>query len=327
MVKIKEKLIAHIESIRPYTVLWCGLVSLIGACITYQGFPPIKISFLVFTIPLMGWIAGLYLSDYLDRKLDQIQKPHRPIPSGKIYPNEALFIGGIFAFSGFILSFLLGINNVLLVFIVAILVFTYAKISKSHGIFGNFNRGLVTSVAYVYGILAINKSFELIPLYVWLLTIVFFIHDTNSNLVGAIRDVKGDQEGGYSTIPVRYGIKKSIIIALVLSIIYYSMLFYLIFKYDFILYLRSFYLMILLSILILIIMYIMLFKSIKKITRKKALLAHELFIAERITIACAFLFGMISQILIPIIIFVISITITLSTQYLIRKRYEFMEKI
>ena len=52
----------------------------------------------------MGWTAGLYLSDFLDRNIDLIQKPHRPIPSGRIKPSEALVIGGIFAITGLILS-------------------------------------------------------------------------------------------------------------------------------------------------------------------------------------------------------------------------------
>ena len=80
-IKIKDKLLAHIETWRLYTVIWCGLVSLAGSCIAYQDLPPLKNAILVLFIPMMGWIAGLYLADFLDRKLDTIEKPHRPIPS------------------------------------------------------------------------------------------------------------------------------------------------------------------------------------------------------------------------------------------------------
>src|SRR5512136_2867830 len=96
-VTIKDKLFAHLETWRLYTVIWCGLVSLAGSCITYGNFPPLNITLLALFIPMMGWTAGLYLSDFLDRKLDAIQKPLRPIPSGRIKPNEALVIGAIFA--------------------------------------------------------------------------------------------------------------------------------------------------------------------------------------------------------------------------------------
>jgi len=113
---LKEKIFAHIEASRPYTVIWCGLVSLVGACVVCRDLPPMHISILVTVIPMMGWTAGLYLTDYFDRKLDLIQKPHRPIPSGRIHKNEALAIGGIFAMLGFLLSFFLSIYNIILVF-------------------------------------------------------------------------------------------------------------------------------------------------------------------------------------------------------------------
>jgi len=77
--ELKDKIFAHIEASRPYTVIWCGLVSLAGACIAFKEFPPLTIAVLVTFIPMMGWTAGLYLTDFFDRKLDLIQKPHRPI--------------------------------------------------------------------------------------------------------------------------------------------------------------------------------------------------------------------------------------------------------
>jgi len=321
--KIRDKIFAHLETWRLYTVIWSGLVSLAGACIAYGELPPIRIAALALFIPMMGWTAGLYVSDFLDRKLDAIQKPHRPIPSGRIRPYEALVVGAIFAFTGFILSFFLTLYNILLVFVVAFLVFAYAKISKSRGISGNINRGLVTVAAYFFGVFSADKP---ITLYIWLLSLVFLIHDTNSNLVGATRDMEGDKKGGYITIPVKYGVKKSLIIAFVLTVTYYSLIIILLFFYNFITYPYRFYAMFLLAICIICTMYITMFKSIRKIDRKKALQAHEFFVAERITLASAFIFGMVGSLYNSTLIYVIAITITLGTQYLIRKRYEFKEK-
>ena len=324
---IKDKIFAHFETWRPYTVIWCGLVSLAGSCLVYGDIPPLRISLLSLLIPMMGWIAGLYLSDYLDRKLDSIQKPHRPIPSGKIKPSEALAIGFLFALTGFILSFLLTVNNVILVFVVAALVFSYTKFSKSRGILGNVNRGFVTVAAYLFGVFSIDQSIQSIPVHIWLFCLVFLIHDTNSNLVGAIRDIKGDKRGGYKTIPVKYGVKNSLIIALILSILYISLMISIIIYYNVLQYPYRFYLLFLLQILILSSMYITMFVSIDAIDRKKALQAHEYFVAERITLASALIFGMVSSLNISIPIFILAMIITLVSQSLIRKKYEFTENI
>ena len=322
-VTIIDKIFAHLETWRLYTVIWCGLASLVGSCITYGSFPPLKIALLALFIPMMGWIAGLYLSDYLDRKLDAIQKPHRPIPSGRIKPFEALATGAIFAITGFLLCFLLNLKNVVLVFVVAALVFSYAKISKSRGILGNINRGLVTVAAYFFGVFSTNYSVQELPIYIWALSIVFLFHDTNSNLVGAIRDAEGDKKGGYITIPVKYGVKKSAIISLGLTIIWLSMALFLPYRYHFLK--TEFYFVMIIDVLILISLYIYLFRSLVNYSREKALKFHEFFVIERVTLASAFIFG-VADLYIAVIICIVALIVTVISQYLLRKRYEFMEK-
>ena len=317
---LKDKIFAHIETWRLYTVIWCGLVSLTGSCITYGSLPPLRITLLSLFIPMMGWIAGLYLSDFLDRKLDAIQKPHRPIPSGRIKPKEALFFGAIFAVTGFILSFFLNINNIILVFVVAALVFAYAKLSKSRGITGNLNRGIVTVVAYFFGVFSVNQPLQSIPTYIWLMSFVFLFHDTNSNLVGAIRDIEGDKKGGYETIPVKYGVKNSIIISLILTFIWFTLALFLPYHYGFLK--IEFYYMMIVDLLILITLYFYLLKTMDKYSREKSLRFHEFFVLERITLASAFIFGIIDT-YIAFVIFLIAILTTGISQYLLRKRYEF----
>ena len=319
-VSIKSKLFAHLETWRPYTGIWCGLVSLVGACLAYQTFPPYHIAFFAFIIPMMGWTAGLYLSDFLDRKLDLIEKPHRPIPSGRIHPYEALIIGVVFAGIGLVVSIYLSIYNLALVFVTAFLVLGYAKYTKSKGILGNINRGMVTIAAYLYGVFTINQSLDYFPIYIWLLSFVFLIHDTNSNLVGAIRDMKGDKEGGYQTIPVKYGLKNSIFIALFLNIIWYTVLLGIIFSYDFLK--IEFYYVFIIDVIILVALYVYLFNSINNYTRKRALRFHEFFVIERIVLASALIFGVV-EINKAAIIFGVALLITIVAQVLLRKRYEF----
>jgi len=324
---IKDKLFAHLETWRLYTVIWCGLVSLAGSCIAYGDFPSLKIAAMAFFIPALGWTAGLYLSDYLDRKLDAIQKPHRPIPSGRIKPKEALAIGAIFAITGFVLSFLLSLNNVILVFIVALLVLTYAKFSKSRGVLGNLNRGFVTVAAYFFGVFSIGQPLKYVPvqsisIYIWLLSLVFLVHDTNSNLVGAIRDMEGDKKGGYITIPVKYGIKKSVYISLILTFAW--LLSTLLLSYYFKFLKIEFYLIMIVDILILISLYVYLFQSIKNYSREKALKFHEFFVIERIILASAFIFG-IANLYVASIILSFALLITGVSQHTLRKRYEFKE--
>ena len=269
---------------------------------------------------MMGWIAGLYLSDFLDRKLDAIEKPHRPIPSGRIHPYEALFVGAVFAGTGLIASIYLGFYNLIMVFVVAFLVLGYAKFTKSKGILGNLNRGLVTVAAFFYGVFSINPVISEIPIYIWLLSFVFLFHDTNSNLVGAIRDMKGDKEGGYNTIPVKFGLKNSIIISFVLTVIWLSITLFLAIRYNFLK--IEFYILMIIDFILLLTLYIYLLTSIKGYNRRKALRFHEFFVIERITLASALIIG-VTNIMFGLLIYIFSLIITETSQYFLRSRYEF----
>ncbi len=323
IITIKDKLFAHLETWRIYTIIWCGLVSLTGSCISHEGFPPLIIAFFVTITPMMGWAAALYLSDFLDRKLDAIEKPHRPIPSGRISPKEAIIVGGIFVITGLIISYILGIYNFILVFIVAILVYSYTKISKSKGLMGNLNRGVVIVAAYFYGVFSANIHIELLPVYIWILPLVFLFHDTNSNLVGAIRDMKGDKKGGYQTIPVKYGLEKSVYISLILTFIWHGILLFLQYNYKFLE--PVFYVFLLIDIFIIVSLYGYMFRSIKDYTRKKALNFHRFFVIERIILASSIILGII-EINLGVIILILSLITTITSQHYLRSRYEFVDK-
>jgi geranylgeranylglycerol-phosphate geranylgeranyltransferase len=316
-----QKLFAHLETMRPYTLFWCGLVSLVGACLQYGDIPPLRISLLVFFIPILGWIAGLYLADYYDRTLDAIQKPHRPIPSGRISAREALIVGGSYAIIGFGLSLLLPPINIVLVFIAGILVLSYAKLTKAQGLLGNFNRGAMTVVTFLFGVFSITTTSQ-IPVSLWLLSLVFFFHDTNSNIIGAIRDVHGDKTGGYATTPVKYGIRLTLLISVTLSSIYLLLTTGIISFFPLVLYPTYFLLLFSIGILILCMMYLILFTSVNSLTRKQSLYAHELFVAERIIFSSAFIVGITSSHLLSFSVCIVSLVTTLLSQHLLRERYE-----
>jgi 4-hydroxybenzoate polyprenyltransferase/geranylgeranylglycerol-phosphate geranylgeranyltransferase len=316
----KEKIFAFIESTRPYTLLWCGLVSLSGACIAKGSFPDYNISLLITFIPIMGWIAGLFISDFFDRRLDQIQKNHRPIPSGRIKSYEILIIGTIFGIIGLILSYRLGLDNLIIALLAALLVLSYTKFSKSRGMIGNINRGLITGIAFFFGVFSIYDSIIFIPSYIWFISLVFIIHDINSNLIGAIRDVKGDEIGGYLTFPVKYGVKKSIIVAVFLTIIWLILALYIPYFYGLFNYI--YYVLLSFVILFIFILYLCCFRLLDDVDRRKALKAHEFFVIERVTLAAAFIFG-VSNLFPALIIYLIAVSLTIILQYFLRDRYEF----
>ncbi|MBN1280975.1 MAG: UbiA family prenyltransferase [Candidatus Thermoplasmatota archaeon] len=317
----KTRLFAHLETMRPYTLLWCGLVSLVGASLAYGDIPPLRVSLLAFFIPILGWIAGLYLADYCDSTLDAIQKPHRPIPSGRITRKEALSVGAAYAIAGLGLAFLLPLWSLLFVFIAGFLVFCYAKFTKTRGILGNLTRGALTVITYFFGVIS-TGVYSAVTLPIVLLSLVFFFHDTNSNIIGAIRDVHGDRTGGYHTTPVMYGIRIALYLSLCLSVLYLALTGGIVFVFPLINNISWFLFIFCIGIGILTTMYVALFTSLPVPTQKQSLRAHELFVAERIVFSSAFLLGIASQPLPSLSLFLLSLLLTLLSQHLLRERYE-----
>ena len=316
---VKAKLFAHLETMRPYTLFWCGLVSLAGAVLASQTLP--TTAALIFVVPILGWIAGLYLADYSDRKLDSIQKPHRPIPSGRITPREALIVGGIFAVLGLGFTFLLSLTNVVLTFIAAGLVYVYARFTKPRGLLGNLTRGLLTFTTFLFGFAAVQPLTNL----TWPLlgfAVVFFLHDTNSNIIGAMRDISGDQAAGCKTTPVRYGLYASLILSLLLSLLYLGLTLLLVFTTHLMSYISAFLFVLGLGIILLIFMYVLLFAGRNDLSQTRTLYAHELFVAERILFASAVITGVLSLTWFTAVLLLSCLVLTLLSQHALRRRYE-----
>ena len=91
----------------------------------------------------------------------------------------------------------------------------YSRWLKARGVAGNLIRGALGALALLYGAAAIGQhpTGRLWPALL-LLAVGWLLHDTASNLVGAIRDVEGDRAGGYQTLPVRHGSERAVRVAI-----------------------------------------------------------------------------------------------------------------
>ncbi|UPK75157.1 UbiA family prenyltransferase [Nocardioidaceae bacterium SCSIO 66511] len=90
--------------------------------------------------------AGMALNDWADRDLDAVERPERPIPSGRITPRTAIATAGALGATGIAASALIGGRSALRVSLpLAALVWTYdalAKDSAAGPVVMASNRGL-----------------------------------------------------------------------------------------------------------------------------------------------------------------------------------------
>ncbi|MGC5662319.1 UbiA family prenyltransferase [Micromonospora sp. WMMD723] len=197
---------AHVETWRPYTLWYVGLVGLAGAALADGPHHP-WLLLSAWAAPTAGWLGGHYLGDYFDRDLDAGSKPHRPIPSGRLAARTALWCGcACFAVLA-LLAVLGGWGTMSAAVLAGFGIVAYSRWCKARGIAGNLVRGALGAIALLYGTLTVGLSPQRPSAVPVLLAsmLAFWAHDTMSNLVGALRDMDGDRAGGYRTLPVRRG--------------------------------------------------------------------------------------------------------------------------
>lgn len=112
---------------------------------------------LLIGISILLYLGGLVSNDYFDEKIDQKERPERPIPSGNIPKKFALFIIFIFFLSASILSLLVSIGSFLVanLLIVCILVYNH-KIKFSN--LRSLLMGSIRGINVFYG-----SSFIILP--------------------------------------------------------------------------------------------------------------------------------------------------------------------
>jgi geranylgeranylglycerol-phosphate geranylgeranyltransferase len=158
--------------------------------------------------------AGNTINDYYDYDIDKINKPDRPIPSGRIKLKNALYYSLILFFVATVLGFLISFENGLTVIICSILMIVYAYDLKQRCLIGNICVSLLTGLTFVYGGL-ITKD-----LYLGIILGIFgFLMTLSREIIKDTEDIEGDKKENANTLPIKYGAKNAVTLAVLLNIL------------------------------------------------------------------------------------------------------------
>ena len=209
----------YIEILRPENALM-GAISIILVAIVDK---TISIPIILAMIAVFfETAAGNVINDYFDYNIDLVNKPERPIPSGRISlkngKNYAYFLFFAGTVCGFLISYLT--NNwipFIIVLIADVILYLYAYKLKTTPLIGNLAVGFMTGFGFVFGGFTINNP-DII------LTSVFlgffaFVMTTAREIVKDIEDVEGDKKDGARTLPILIGKKIPAILATILIIV------------------------------------------------------------------------------------------------------------
>lgn len=184
---------------------------------------------LVGLVPALIGAGGNIVNDYFDRFIDAVNKPWRPIPSGRINARTALIVSILLMVIGVLLSILLDYYCFLVAVIASILLFEYSRWIKKTGFPGNIVIALLSLLSILFGGLASpNPSASLLPgLYAFLIIL-------GREVFKGIEDLEGDKKYNVKTLAVVAGPKIAFLFGstLLLIVVIISPIPYLFYKYN-----------------------------------------------------------------------------------------------
>ncbi len=208
----------YLELMRYKNCLMAGFAAAIGTLIAFNilisgtstpnfedAFPFLDAG-LVFLVVFLVSGAGNAINDYFDIKIDSINRPERPIPSGRVKAKEAFYFSYLLFALGTLIAF--SINSICgsIALFNSLLLILYAKTLKGTPLLGNLSIGYLTGSVFLFGasifglggIKALSVLFLLAALAI-----------TAREIVKDIEDMEGDSLEGADTLPLRIGAKKA----------------------------------------------------------------------------------------------------------------------
>ena len=190
-----------------YNIVAANIPTYSSYMILFPTLDAIKVFLVVFLIT--G--AGNAINDYFDIEIDRINKPQRPIPSGKIGLSAALYFSLTLFATGTLLAATINFACGAIAFVNSLLLIYYASTLKRTALFGNIAVGYLTGSTFLFGgaVFFEHGGIETVIVLFLLATLATMARE----IVKDIEDIEGDKEDGARTLPILIGAKKAAYIA------------------------------------------------------------------------------------------------------------------
>jgi geranylgeranylglycerol-phosphate geranylgeranyltransferase len=224
-----RKISVYLELMRAWNcmVVFVGIV--VGAALVLRRFP-YDIDVLVAAIS--GFLitgGGNALNDYFDREIDKINKPNRPIPSGRLSGEGAFAFSTVVFFMGLVLVYHVNIVCLDIALFNTAILLGYARYSKKMLLLANLEVAYLVSSVFLFGAFVVAVEglkltvsigappygfYGLLPIAIAqkrmiVVSICAFLVALSLEVTKDMEDVKGDSSAGALTLPIKIGEKWS----------------------------------------------------------------------------------------------------------------------
>jgi len=168
----------------------------------------------IFLLPtLLGFITGFSISgaamvsnDYWDRKVDAVNNPNRPIPSGRVKPEDAAAFTVLLSTVGLTAAYFTSLTSLLIASLGLMMFLLYNYRIKQLGLPGNMLVSASIALPLIYGGLIhpqSSTSTRSLTLLVFF-ELMIFLANTGREVNKGISDIEGDKVRNVSTVALKH---------------------------------------------------------------------------------------------------------------------------
>ncbi|BAZ13860.1 UbiA prenyltransferase [Calothrix sp. NIES-4071] len=212
---------AYLQLMRPANVItaWADILAGVAASGLFSTFyEEIKQGVVLVNFLPLGYLliatsclysGGVVLNDAFDANLDAVERPERPIPSGRASRQGAFFVGSLLLCFGIVFAWVVSPLSAILATFVAVAAVMYDAFGKHHALFGPLNMGacrganLLLGLSIVPGMVSSYWFLALIP-------IIYIAAVTNLS--------RGEVEGGNTVSSIVSIVLMSTVFAAILGL-------------------------------------------------------------------------------------------------------------
>jgi len=209
-----NKLFAHIKILRPLN-LTIGAFSVIITASILKQIDQVGVWFTALIVVVSYNAAANTINDYFDLETDKINRPNRPLVTGEVKPQTALFLAIILFIVGTLFAMTLPHSATFIAVAIALpLMIFYSIWFKGLPLAGNIIIAMILGLTFLFAGAALgNMQIMIVP------ALLAFGLTLTRELVKDISDVEGDSKAKLKTFPIVVGIKKAWIFAAIFAVL------------------------------------------------------------------------------------------------------------
>lgn len=203
-------------------------IFLSGMHASYQNYLFDRDLFLLSASTVLIAAAGYIINDYFDIKIDYINRPEKVVVGKRIKRRIALTTHLVFSFFGILMGAYISVYVGIVNFLAVIILWIYSSHLKCVPFIGNMLIAFLTGA----GLMVVSILYPENVLLVLIYAIFAFFINLIREIIKDMEDWKGDQAFGCKTLPLIWGIRKTVRFTFLLLAIFTIVIIWLTLKLD-----------------------------------------------------------------------------------------------